>query len=118
MSLTKQDLADVRSVMISAITELVLPRFDELSQQITSLELAQQETSRRLTALEHSFVDLEGKVDGLKNYVIEIYAMLTKFERRYDAAIQKDHQLQRRIQNIELFVQKAARQLGIKFKIS
>ncbi len=76
MSLTKQDLSDIREVILDALDVAVNPRFDDLEARMVNQETAQHETNRRLSLVEIKLDDVDGKVTALHNDVVELYGMI------------------------------------------
>jgi septal ring factor EnvC (AmiA/AmiB activator) len=73
MSLTDEDLSQVRDVVVSAIQELVLPRFDEHDQRFEALDsrLARLEADIKATQidmrqLKSTLGKLDGRVEALR----------------------------------------------------
>jgi chromosome segregation ATPase len=100
MSLSKQDLEDVRGVIIETVRplldEVINPRFDVLEERMDSLEgkvdgledkvdkldgridrleTAQNETSRRLTSIESKIDTIGGRLEAIENDIKELYSM-------------------------------------------
>lgn len=69
MSLTKQDLADIRGVVVDAINEsfevLSAPRFDALESRMGGLEGRMDGLEGRMDRLEGRMDSLDGRMDGL-----------------------------------------------------
>lgn len=82
MSLTKQDLKDIRNVVLEALEVAVIPRLDALEAEVAALksEVAsfKAETSRRLDALEAQMKNTNGRLTALENDVKELYHMIDK----------------------------------------
>ena len=76
MSLTKQDLRDIRDVVLEALDVAMNPRLDHLEERMDNQESAQQETNRRLFSVENQVNRLDGKVTALHNDVVELYTMV------------------------------------------
>ncbi len=83
MSLTDQDLTEIRYVILDALDVVVNPRFDSLEGQIDGLgsrvsqvEIGLHETNRRLSSVETRLTNVEGSVTALHNDVIELYEMV------------------------------------------
>lgn len=83
MSLTKQDLADIRNVVLEALDTLVNPRFDRIEAKLDdhsailadhSAILAEQ--NRRLDSIEGRLDRLEGRMQALENDIKELYGMV------------------------------------------
>lgn len=96
MSLTTQDLQDIRNVVVDAINEsfevLSTPRFDALEERMDrletrmdrletktqALETAQSQTNRRLEAIETKLEVIEADIETLKNDVEALYELASK----------------------------------------
>lgn len=90
MSLSKQDLSDIRDVVLDALDVAVNPRLDSLESKVDSLEnrmdsmegrmaaqeSAQHETNRRLGAIESQLDSMDGRLEALEADVKELYAMV------------------------------------------
>lgn len=96
MSLTKQDLTDIRTVILEALQAVVEPRFEDLETRFDNLETEfrnfksemtsfkadmtsfRAETTRRLSAIESQLTDMNGRLTALENDVMDIYKMLAR----------------------------------------
>jgi chromosome segregation ATPase len=90
MRLTDEDLSQVRDVVVSAIQELMLPRFDEHDQRFDAIEQdlrgvkddvgGLKEDVRVLKTdmreVKNSLSRLEGRVEALEANIKELYAMV------------------------------------------
>lgn len=94
MSLTKQDLADIRLVVVAAINDsfelLSAPRFDALEGRIENLdgrmgnlegrvgnlETGQSATNRHLEAIDRRLDSIDSSIETLKNDVMALYDLL------------------------------------------
>ena len=73
MSLSKEDLSDVRDIVIDALEALVLPRFDNLEHRMDRLE-------GRMDGLENRMGNLEGRMDGLEGRMGSIEGRMGNLE--------------------------------------
>lgn len=101
MSLTKQDLSDVRDVIIGAIDTMVSPRFDTLEQDVSVLKSDVSVLKSDVSSLKSEMIEVKrslhnlvGKAEGLENDVREIYTML--------AELQKDNRANKRFSRMSL----------------
>ncbi len=99
MSLTKQDLVDIRGIVIDAIDTLVTPRFDRLEERMDKLELRmqaleermdvlekrmgtlevnQEEMNLRLTRIEFGMGDIRGRLEAVENDIKALYRLVKK----------------------------------------
>jgi uncharacterized coiled-coil protein SlyX len=124
MSLTKQDLADIRTVVYDAINDsfeaLSAPRFDALEERIDGLESrmsaqesAQQETNRRLTSIETKLEAIESDIETLKNDVKALYELtgkplLPSFDKEFEKLSKED-----KVRTLHAYTLKLAKQLNI-----
>lgn len=83
MSLTDEDLSQVRDVVVSAIQELVLPRFDEHDRRLQAIESDIRELKEDVGILKADMREvkdrlshLEGRVEAIEADVKELYIML------------------------------------------
>jgi chromosome segregation ATPase len=89
MSLTKQDLADIRTVFLEAYEAIIAPRFEDIEKQLdglkagqASLEAGQAKTNHRLddlaadnAAAVRELKDMHGRLETLENDIHELYKM-------------------------------------------
>ena len=75
MSLSKEDLGDVRDIVIDALEALVLPRFDSLEHRMDRLE-------GRMDGLENRMGNLEVRMDGLEGRMGNIEGRMGSIEGR------------------------------------
>jgi predicted nuclease with TOPRIM domain len=89
MSLTKQDLTDIRTVVLDALEAVVEPRFDALEGRMDNveggldkvegglqgLEREQATTNQRLSSLEQKVDNLDGRLEALENDIKALYEM-------------------------------------------
>lgn len=129
MSLTKQDLSDIRGVVLDALDVAVNPRLDaleegmdELKQDVTVLKqdvsvLKQDVTELKsdMREVKTSLNSLEGKVTALEADVKEIYAMLADMQKSSpeDKRLKKLSVNQKILEAYEL-VLSAAKEAGVK----
>jgi chromosome segregation ATPase len=99
MSLTKDDIDQVRDVVVSAIEALVIPRFDEHDKRFDALEKRFDSLEERVDALANDVVDLkkdmreaknhlaniEGRLEALEADIKELYGMVEKIQRHNGA---------------------------------
>lgn len=85
MSLTKQDLTDIRSVLLDALDAVVNPRFDRVEAQLDEHSKILNEHSqiladhgRRLVAIEQKVDNLDGQLRAIEADVKELYATTGK----------------------------------------
>lgn len=92
MSLTKDDLTDIRTVILEALEVAVNPRFDSLESKVDKLEgrmdglearmlaqeSAQRETNHRLTSVEAKLENVDGRLQAIEADVKELYGMVGK----------------------------------------
>jgi hypothetical protein len=83
MSLTEEDISQIRDVVVSAIQDLVLPRFDEHDRSLEALDnrLARLESNVKAVEIDMRQVKgtlgkLEGYVEALHADVKELFAMV------------------------------------------
>ena len=67
MSLTKQDLTDIRDVVLDALDVAVNPRLDSLEAHVDRLDLRMDSLETKVDRLEGRMDGLEGKMDGLES---------------------------------------------------
>lgn len=82
MSLTKQDLVDIRGVVLDALDVAVNPRLDviesdidELKTDVSELKSDFSELKSDMRKVKKSLENLEGRVEALESDVREIYLM-------------------------------------------
>lgn len=94
MALTKDDIQQIREVVIVGLEILAVPRFDALEkdaaelkegvttlkQDMTEVKQAVSELKTSVGSLNDKFDNLEGQVSGLERDIREIYIMLAKKE--------------------------------------
>lgn len=110
MSLTKQDLSEVKEIVVGAIVEaidtMVSPRFDVLETDVAELKADVAELKADVAVLKsevselksdvselksdmrqvkHSLHNLDGRVEALENDIKEIYLMLADLQKGSDA---------------------------------
>lgn len=87
MSLTKQDLSQIRSIVLEAVEVVVEPRFEDmenrfdglesqigkLETEVNSLKMEISGLSRRVSSLEEKVDGLSGRVTALENDIKELY---------------------------------------------
>ncbi len=92
MSLSNEDISQVREVVVDAITtaiqELVLPRFDEHDKRLSAIERDVAELKSDVRVLKADMRDvkaslgrLEGRLEALEADVKELYVMLKEHKR-------------------------------------
>lgn len=94
MSLTDEDLSQVRSIVVEsavgAIQELVLPRFDEHDRRFQALETDLRELKADAAVLKADMREvknrlgrLEGRVEAVEADIKELYAMVSAQKSSY-----------------------------------
>lgn len=92
MALTKDDIKQIREVVIEGFETLAIPRFDVLEKDVSELKQDVSELKQDVSELKHDmgvvksdirnlndkFDTLAGQVTGLERDVREIYLMLAK----------------------------------------
>jgi chromosome segregation ATPase len=104
MSLSKEDLADIRTLIVEgtmeALNAVVIPRLDEHDKRFEAIDkrfdqieahLAEHDRrfdalDRRLDNIEHRLTKLEGRVEALENDVKELYDLVPAWARDSDNA--------------------------------
>lgn len=79
MSLTQQDLTDIKTVVqdvvMEALDSTVNPWFDLLENQIGHLDGRLSSVETMLSKVEYRLEEVEGSVTALHNDVVELYGM-------------------------------------------
>jgi chromosome segregation ATPase len=85
MSLTEEDLSQVRDVVVSAIQELVLPRFDEYDKRFDAIEQDIRELKEDMRVLKQDVAELKEDVRILKTDMREVKDHLGRLDGRIEA---------------------------------
>lgn len=125
MSLTKQDLSDIRTVVVDAFNEsfeqLSTPRFDALETRMDGLqgrmsgfESEQRVTNRQLSSIESKLAAIEADIETMKNDIMALYELVSKqttplISKSYDNLSQEDT-----LRSLHAQTLKIAEQLNIK----
>ncbi len=81
MSLTKQDLKDIRGVVLDALDVAVNPRLDVIESDIDELKTDVSELKSDMRQVKKSLDRLEGRVEALESDVKDVYLMLADFQK-------------------------------------
>lgn len=85
MSLTKEDLSQVRDVVVEAIQELILPRFDEHDKRLTAIEQDVRGLKEDVRVLKDDVRVLKDDVRVLKEQMREVGVSIGRIEGRLEA---------------------------------
>lgn len=117
MSLTDEDLSQVRGVVVDAIQELILPRFDEHDKRFEAIEADLREVKedvRSLKADMHEVKDrlghLEGRVEALEADVKELYVIAKQHSTYADKNFRElsvEQKVLRMYEDVKLLAQEA-----------
>ena len=127
MSLTDEDLSQVRDVVVSAIQELVLPRFDQHDARFDAQDARFDALDHRLTRLEADIkaveIDmrqvkstlgkLDGRSEGLEADVKELYSMVAAQKPTYTDKQFANLSTEQRVIQMYEAVRLIAREMGI-----
>lgn len=85
MSLTDEDITQVRDVVVSALQELILPRFDEHDQRFDAIEQDLRQVKEDVRVLKEDVAVLKEDVRVLKDDMREAKGSLSRLEDRVEA---------------------------------
>lgn len=116
MSLTEEDLSQVRDVVVSAIQELVLPRFDEHDKRFNAIERDIRELKEDVRVLKSGMREvkehlgrLDGRIESLEADIKELYAMAKAQKPTYSdskfARLSAEQKVLRMYENVKLLAQ-------------
>lgn len=114
MSLTKQDLTDIRDIVLDALDVAVNPRLDALEGSAAELKSDVAELKSDMREVKGSLSSLEGKVEALESDVKEMYRMIAELQKNTAPNKQfKKLTLEEKLLKINAELLAAAREAGI-----
>ena len=118
MSLTKQDLKDIRIVVLDAIDFAVTPRLETLEAKVSNLESEfrsfKSEVNARLYNIESQLDTVDGRLKAVEADVKELYLLASK-KLSFDFGSKKYQKLpnHKKIQILDREISLVAKDLGI-----
>lgn len=133
MSLTQQDLKQIRGLMVEVFNEgfetLILPRFEaierdikELRSRLSSVESTLQDHTRQLRELNQKVSNVDGRLEAVENDVKELYVMVAdmkknKLSARY-GKLTPEEKLVAIYNDFQTHMQAIAKEMGVKLPTS
>lgn len=85
MSLTKQDLTEVKEIVVSSIVEaidtMISPRFDSLEEDVAVLKKDVSDLKSDMVGVKQSLNNLDGRVEAIENDIKELYEMVADLQK-------------------------------------